>query len=326
MRLQTSPCPVLRNTIYYRIKPFVPKFVRMAVRRRMALRARRRVSGVWPISPGSEKKPAGWSGWPHGKQFAFVLTHDVEGPAGMRNVPALFDLVRGMGFRSSFNLIPEGDYHVPADVRAELTAPRFRGWCARPGTRRPPLSIQDPFPAQRRAHQPIPARLAGVRVPVGLHAAQPRLAARTRHHLRRVHVRHGPLRAAARGHSHDLSFLAAPSDRPGRGAVGPHWLRRAIVHAAAGFDGVPAARGTNGADLDRQARLGGRAGRDGSGEHPSRLHRLLRRPERRAGQIPCRTRPRVARTCGRPLRRPLLEPVRAGTGRVVHDLGRVPFD
>ncbi len=116
---------MLRNTIYYRIKPFVPKFVRMAVRRRMALRARRRVSGVWPISPGSEKKPAGWSGWPHGKQFAFVLTHDVEGPAGMGNVPALFDLIRGMGFRSSFNLIPEGDYHVPADVRAELTRHGF---------------------------------------------------------------------------------------------------------------------------------------------------------------------------------------------------------
>jgi hypothetical protein len=35
-----------------------------------------RVRDIWPIMPGSEKPPEDWPGWPDGKKFAFVLTHD----------------------------------------------------------------------------------------------------------------------------------------------------------------------------------------------------------------------------------------------------------
>ena len=116
---------MLRNQIYYGLKPFLPKVLRMALRRRMAIRTRERVGDVWPIFPGSERPPAHWPGWPDGKQFAFVLTHDVEGPAGLRNTRPLFALEREMGFRSSFNFIPEGSYDVPAELRSELTSQGF---------------------------------------------------------------------------------------------------------------------------------------------------------------------------------------------------------
>lgn len=116
---------MLRNQIYYSIKPFLPKFLRMMVRRNLARRKRSRVGDVWPILHGSERPPANWSGWPEGKQFAFVLTHDVEGAPGLRNTRALFELERETGFRSSFNFIPEGNYDVPWELRAELAEHGF---------------------------------------------------------------------------------------------------------------------------------------------------------------------------------------------------------
>ena len=64
--------------------------------------------------------PADWPGWPDGKKFAFVLTHDVESPAGLAKCRQLMQLELQMGFRSSFNFIPEGDYTVPKEFREEL--------------------------------------------------------------------------------------------------------------------------------------------------------------------------------------------------------------
>jgi glycosyltransferase involved in cell wall biosynthesis len=75
--------------------------------------------------PGSERPPENWPGWPEGKKFAVVLTHDVEGKAGLRKCRSLMQLVMDLGFRSSFNFIPEGSYRVPAELREELTATGF---------------------------------------------------------------------------------------------------------------------------------------------------------------------------------------------------------
>ena len=80
---------MLRNDIYYRLKPLIPAALRMGLRRRIAARTRRRVSDIWPIMPASERVPPGWSGWPDGKKFALVLTHDVEGKTGLEAVHAL---------------------------------------------------------------------------------------------------------------------------------------------------------------------------------------------------------------------------------------------
>jgi hypothetical protein len=116
---------VIRNRLYYGIKPLLPAFVRLRIRRWFALGKRRKVGDVWPILPGSGRPPDGWPGWPKGKKFAFVLTHDVEGPDGVAKCRQLMALEAQWGFRSSFNFIPEGDYRVTRELREELTRNGF---------------------------------------------------------------------------------------------------------------------------------------------------------------------------------------------------------
>src|SRR2546430_5359834 len=111
---------MIRNRVYYNIKPLIPFSVRLAVRRWFALRKRNEVGNIWPIMPGSETPPEGWTGWPEGKKFALVLTHDVEGPAGLQKCDKVIELERSMGFRSAFNLIPEGGYSVGSSFRENL--------------------------------------------------------------------------------------------------------------------------------------------------------------------------------------------------------------
>jgi glycosyltransferase involved in cell wall biosynthesis len=113
------------HKMYYGIKPLVPLFLRRGVRRWFSVRKRRRTANVWPILPGSERPPAGWPGWPEGKKFAFVLTHDVEGKSGLDRCHKLMELEKKWGFRSSFNFIPEGDYRVTKELRDELTGQGF---------------------------------------------------------------------------------------------------------------------------------------------------------------------------------------------------------
>src|SRR5215831_10300076 len=116
---------MLRNQLYYEVKPFLPASLRHWVRRWMARRKRGRVGKTWPILPGSERRPEGWPGWPGGKKFAFVLTHDVEGLRGLKRSPKLAAMDQALGFRSSFNFVPEGEYRVPDDLRAFLTQEKF---------------------------------------------------------------------------------------------------------------------------------------------------------------------------------------------------------
>ncbi len=111
--------------IYYAIKPFLPRRVRYALRRRVAKRTRSRAAGEWPVKPGTETPPANWPGWPQGKKFAFVLTHDVEGQKGLDRCRQLIELEAKHGFRSSFNFVPEGEYKVSRAFREELTQRGF---------------------------------------------------------------------------------------------------------------------------------------------------------------------------------------------------------
>jgi len=116
---------MLLNNIYFRLKPLIPRSIRLGIRRWFALRKRQHVQDVWPIMPGSERPPDGWPGWPDGKRFAFVLTHDVEGKQGVENCRRLAELERELGFRSSFNFVPEGDYTVRSALRLWLTERGF---------------------------------------------------------------------------------------------------------------------------------------------------------------------------------------------------------
>lgn len=102
-------------------KPFLPRGIRWAMRRHRAISIRRRYAAVWPIDEGLARTPDGWPGWPDDKRAALVLTHDVEGPAGVAKVRALAELEMRCGVRSCFNFIPEGSYQVSAELRNWLT-------------------------------------------------------------------------------------------------------------------------------------------------------------------------------------------------------------
>jgi len=116
---------MLRNRLYYSVKPLVPLPLRFAIRQWFALRKLRAVGDIWPIMPGSELQPQDWPGWPEGKRFALVLTHDVEGQGGLDKITRLMELEIQLGFRSAFNLIPEGPYRVARELRAQIEAAGF---------------------------------------------------------------------------------------------------------------------------------------------------------------------------------------------------------
>jgi glycosyltransferase involved in cell wall biosynthesis len=113
------------NRFYYHIKPFLPWRLRMGLRRALARRKVNAYRDVWPIDNVTARKPEGWEGWPDRKQFAVVLTHDVEGPKGLERCRQLADLEAARGFRSSFNFIPEGPYTASKHLRSDLVTRGF---------------------------------------------------------------------------------------------------------------------------------------------------------------------------------------------------------
>ncbi len=116
---------MLRRRLYYIAKPYLPWRLRMLIRRVVARRKLRACRDLWPILDSAGVALPGWPGWPDGKRFAFVITHDVEGPDGLEKCRRLAELELQFGFRSSFNFIPEGSYSVPADLRAWLAENGF---------------------------------------------------------------------------------------------------------------------------------------------------------------------------------------------------------
>jgi hypothetical protein len=103
------------HNIYYFLKPFIPRSIQLFVRRRITLRKLQSCRHVWPIEEKAKRPLEGWSGWPNEKKFAFVSTHDVEGPEGVQNCSQLAKLEEKYGLRSSFNFVAE-DCEVPAEL------------------------------------------------------------------------------------------------------------------------------------------------------------------------------------------------------------------
>ena len=102
--------------LYYFLKPILPRFLQLYFRRKTISKKYIKYKNVWPIFPGSEKKPDNWPGWPEGKDFALVLTHDVEHIGGYNKVQQVMEVERKYGFVSSFYFVPERDYKIESKL------------------------------------------------------------------------------------------------------------------------------------------------------------------------------------------------------------------
>jgi len=111
--------------LYYLVKPAIPHSLRLTLRNAIASSRRKHSGDVWPIDEAAGRQPDGWPGWPGNKRFAFVLTHDVEGAKGLDRCRFLANLEMELGFRSSFNFVPEGQYRLSSSLRTFLVENGF---------------------------------------------------------------------------------------------------------------------------------------------------------------------------------------------------------
>ncbi len=114
--------------LYYRLKPLMPRRLQLALRRAYAPRQARRAFPAWPFEPAlvehrdadllAQLEASGADTleivnyWPERGRYATILTHDVEGPAGVANVQRVIELEQRHGFRSSWNFVAEW-YPIP---------------------------------------------------------------------------------------------------------------------------------------------------------------------------------------------------------------------
>jgi peptidoglycan/xylan/chitin deacetylase (PgdA/CDA1 family) len=122
---------------YYALKPLLPRRFQIALRRLYARRQMRTAFPRWPVEPvlvelrraelrdalhrrSLERMPLVAS-WPRGRGFAAILTHDVEGPAGVANVRRVLEIERRHGFVSSWNFVAEW-YPIDDGLFDELRA------------------------------------------------------------------------------------------------------------------------------------------------------------------------------------------------------------
>lgn len=121
---------------YYAIRRFLPVHVRKHLQRIHLANWDRIRFPLWPVdlsvelmfeelmrlalcARGGAPIPFVWF-WPEGHSGAMMLTHDVEEASGRDFCPLLMDLVESAGFRSSFQIIPEGRYTVTPDFLESL--------------------------------------------------------------------------------------------------------------------------------------------------------------------------------------------------------------
>jgi peptidoglycan/xylan/chitin deacetylase (PgdA/CDA1 family) len=125
---------------YYRSRPLLPRGAQMALRRGYRHRQQRIAFPRFPFEPafddlvslvvGLAAEVAGApvpmiATWPAPHSWALVLTHDVETRVGYDNVRPVCDLEESLGFRSSWNLVPERDYEVDDLMLAALRRDGF---------------------------------------------------------------------------------------------------------------------------------------------------------------------------------------------------------
>jgi hypothetical protein len=114
----------IARSAYYLVKPLLPRRFQIFIRSKEIALKRKKYEHVWPILPGSDRRPENWRGWPEGKKFSLILTHDVDTQRGQERCRFLMQMEKNMGFRSLFNFVPER-YSVSPDLRSELVQNGF---------------------------------------------------------------------------------------------------------------------------------------------------------------------------------------------------------
>jgi hypothetical protein len=112
------------RTAYYYLKPLIPRRLQIELRRVVVFHKLKKFKDVWPIDESAGDSPEWWKGWPEKKRFALVLTHDVDKAKGHDNCNSLIEIEEKLGFRSSFNFVPER-YTVSSALRNYLTSNGF---------------------------------------------------------------------------------------------------------------------------------------------------------------------------------------------------------
>jgi peptidoglycan/xylan/chitin deacetylase (PgdA/CDA1 family) len=111
--------------IFYAIKPVMPRILQLSLRRHFIIKSRQtQYVDIWPIDKSAGKARDHFAGWPDGKRFALILTHDVDGARGQKKCTDLFELEQSLSFQSSFNFVPER-YRVDPSIRTELAGNGF---------------------------------------------------------------------------------------------------------------------------------------------------------------------------------------------------------
>lgn len=125
---------------YYRVRPFLPRWVQIWLRRRYARVQAHAEFPRWPAETGlhdflelffglvqsiaGEPVPR-LAAWPNGTSWALVLTHDVESATGVAALDRVLDLERSLGLRSSWYFVPHRDYEVDIDRVNALASEGF---------------------------------------------------------------------------------------------------------------------------------------------------------------------------------------------------------
>ena len=112
------------NRVFYTLKPLIPRAVQLMLRSWLIKLKLPKYQEVWPILEKAGRKPDNFKGWPQGKKFAVVLTHDVELIGGHNKVKSLLKMEKDLGFCSSFNFVPER-YQVDPDLRSFIEEQGF---------------------------------------------------------------------------------------------------------------------------------------------------------------------------------------------------------
>ncbi len=111
--------------VRYVLKAPLPQRLELALRRKLARQKLKTTTEIWPILESAAPPPPGWEEWPEHKDFALVLTHDVDTQRGLDHCLQLAEIEERLGFRSCFNFVPEGRYVVPPDLLQELVSRGF---------------------------------------------------------------------------------------------------------------------------------------------------------------------------------------------------------